>query len=95
MGKLIVIEGLDGSGKATQANLLFERLEKNNLKVKKVTFPDYESDSSAPVRMYLAGKLELTPAQCARADANYDGVVDVKDVTLIQMYLVQLVDKLG
>lgn len=47
------------------------------------------------VRMYLAGKIELTPAQLARADANYDGVVDVKDVTLIQMYLVQLVDKLG
>jgi len=61
MGKLIVIEGLDGSGKATQANLLFERLEKNNFKVKKVTFPDYKSDSSAPVRMYLAGKLSVKP----------------------------------
>ena len=61
MGKLIVIEGLDGSGKATQANLLFERLERNNHKVKKVTFPDYKSDSSAPVRMYLAGKLSDRP----------------------------------
>ena len=61
MGKLIVIEGLDGSGKATQANLLYERLVQNSAKVKKVTFPDYESDSSAPVRMYLAGKLSDKP----------------------------------
>ena len=61
MGKLIVIEGLDGSGKATQANLLYERLSRNFEKVKKVTFPDYESDSSAPVRMYLSGKLSDRP----------------------------------
>ena len=61
MGKLIVIEGLDGSGKATQANLLYERLSGNFEKVKKVTFPDYESDSSAPVRMYLSGKLSDRP----------------------------------
>lgn len=61
MGKLIVIEGLDGSGKATQANLLYDKLKRNNCPVKKVTFPDYESDSSAPVRMYLAGKLSDRP----------------------------------
>ena len=35
MGKLIVIEGLDGSGKATQANLLFEKLQRNKYDVKK------------------------------------------------------------
>ncbi|MBQ5783190.1 MAG: thymidylate kinase, partial [Oscillospiraceae bacterium] len=39
MGKLIVIEGLDGSGKATQANLLFEKLKSSDFAVKKVTFP--------------------------------------------------------
>ncbi|MBQ9844769.1 MAG: deoxynucleoside kinase [Oscillospiraceae bacterium] len=61
MGKLIVIEGLDGSGKATQANLLFEKLQRNKFEVKKVTFPDYASDSSAPVRMYLGGKLSDKP----------------------------------
>lgn len=61
MGKLIVIEGLDGSGKATQANLLYEILNSKGLAVKKVTFPDYESDSSAPVRMYLSGKLSDRP----------------------------------
>ena len=39
MGKLIVIEGLDGSGKGTQAQLLFETLEKQGRKVKKISFP--------------------------------------------------------
>ena len=57
MGKLIVIEGLDGSGKATQANMLFEKLHRNNPKVKKVTFPDYESRSSEPIKMYLEGEI--------------------------------------
>lgn len=61
MGKLIVIEGLDGSGKATQANLLSEKLASCGYPVKKVTFPDYQSDSSAPVRMYLSGKLSDKP----------------------------------
>lgn len=56
MGKLIVIEGLDGSGKATQSNLLYEALKNKGVNVKKVTFPDYESDSSALVKMYLSGK---------------------------------------
>lgn len=57
MGKLIVIEGLDGSGKATQANMLFETLHRNNRKVKKVTFPNYESRSSEPIKMYLEGEI--------------------------------------
>ena len=52
---LIVIEGLDGSGKATNANALYEKLRSLGKKVKKISFPDYESDSSALVKMYLAG----------------------------------------
>lgn len=58
---LIVIEGLDGSGKATNAALLKEYLEKNGKTVKKITFPDYESDSSALVKMYLAGQFGSKP----------------------------------
>lgn len=61
MGKLIVIEGLDGSGKATQTNILFERLQAKNINIKKVTFPDYESLSSGPVRLYLNGELGEKP----------------------------------
>lgn len=61
MGKLIVIEGLDGSGKATQANILYEKLKNSGKDVLKVTFPDYESDSSALVKMYLSGEFSQNP----------------------------------
>lgn len=56
-GRLIVIEGLDGSGKATQAELLAKNLKKTDRHVFKITFPDYKSESSALVRMYLAGEV--------------------------------------
>ena len=52
-GKLIVIEGLDGSGKATQTKNLFDYLTSNGDQVVKVTFPDYDSPASALVKMYL------------------------------------------
>ena len=54
-GKLIVIEGLDGSGKATQAALLRDALQQRGQQVRQVSFPVYNSESSALVRMYLAG----------------------------------------
>ena len=60
-GQLIVIEGLDGSGKATQANRLFETLQAQGKPVRKVSFPDYASDSSAPIKMYLAGEFGKDP----------------------------------
>ena len=55
MGKLIVIEGLDGSGKSTQLERLSERLSKIGKPVRTVSFPNYESDSSALIKMYLSG----------------------------------------
>ena len=61
MGKLIVIEGTDGSGKETQSNLLFENLKKLNLNVKKISFPNYDSPACEPVKMYLAGKFGEDP----------------------------------
>ena len=60
-GTLIVIEGLDGSGKATQAKLLFESLQQQGKEVRQVSFPDYDSDSSALVKMYLAGDFGSDP----------------------------------
>lgn len=55
-GRLIVIEsGSDGSGKATQSQMLFDSLDREGYKVKKVEFPNYKSDSSALVKMYLNG----------------------------------------
>ena len=60
-GKLLVVEGSDGSGKATQAQLLYERLLKEGKKVKLISFPDYNSNSSALVKMYLAGDFGENP----------------------------------
>ena len=62
MGKLIVIEGLDGSGKSTQLELLKDRLKAEGIPSKAISFPDYESDSSALVKMYLAGKFGDKPS---------------------------------
>lgn len=53
---LIIIEGTDGSGKETQTIKLCKRLEAEGKKVKRISFPNYDSDASAPVKMYLAGK---------------------------------------
>lgn len=53
---LIVLEGLDGSGKTTQFHLLEQALTHRLKEVKLVSFPDYDSPSSALVKMYLAGE---------------------------------------
>ena len=54
-GRLIVLDGLDGSGKQTQTALLEKRLLQENILVKSVSFPDYSEPSSALVKEYLAG----------------------------------------
>ena len=61
MGKLIVIEGLDGSGKSTQIERLIDRLNEKNITFKQIKLPDYESDSSAVVKMYLNGEFGKNP----------------------------------
>ncbi len=60
-GRLLVIEGLDGSGKATQAKRLAAALAAEGLPVREVSFPNYGSDSSALVRMYLSGQFGQKP----------------------------------
>ncbi len=61
MGKLIIFEGLDGSGKGTQAALLAQTLAAQRRDLRKITFPNYASDSSALVRMYLSGQFGSRP----------------------------------
>lgn len=59
--KLIVIEGLDGSGKATQTINLTKKLKSMNIDCKDIHFPCYDSDSSALVKMYLNGTFGDNP----------------------------------
>ncbi|HZJ78642.1 MAG TPA: deoxynucleoside kinase [Clostridia bacterium] len=61
-GKLIVIEGLDGSGKSTQIELLKKRLEGYGSQIRQIKLPDYDSPSSALVKMYLAGDFGKLPS---------------------------------
>ena len=56
MGKLFVIDGTDGSGKQTQFEKLKERLSKDGVDYKTVSFPNYDSPSSSLVKMYLSGE---------------------------------------
>ena len=60
-GRLIVIEGLDGSGKATQAKRLAAALQQDGKRVREISFPNYDSDSSALVKMYLSGAFGTQP----------------------------------
>lgn len=60
-GRLIIIEGGDGSGKATQSVKLVERLKAEGYPAMRITFPDYDSPSSALIKMYLGGAFGDSP----------------------------------
>lgn len=60
-GKLIVFEGTDGSGKATQAKMLAERLALEQVHFQEIDFPRYGNPFAEPARLYLAGALGGKP----------------------------------
>ena len=62
MGKLIVIEGTDGSGKSTQFKLLSQRLEQEGRDFRHIVFPRYKEESSALIRLYLGGAFGTNPS---------------------------------
>lgn len=62
MGKLIVLEGTDGSGKSTQFKLMSERLARENREFRHLVFPRYTEESSALIRMYLGGQFGTKPS---------------------------------
>ena len=62
MGKLIVIEGTDGSGKATQFHRLTNRLRHEGRAFQQLVFPQYQEESSALIRMYLNGEFGTSPS---------------------------------
>lgn len=75
-GKLIVIEGLDGSGKSTQIEKLKEKLAEYGKNVKQIKLPDYESRSSALVKMYLGGEFGNSPSDVNTFAASLFYTVD-------------------
>ncbi len=60
-GKLIVLEGIDGSGKSSQYRRLCTRLEKDHISYHHIVFPRYDKESSAMIRMYLNGQFGSKP----------------------------------
>ena len=60
-GKLIVLEGIDGSGKSAQYRRLCARMEQDGIAYNHIVFPRYDQDSSALIRMYLAGAFGSRP----------------------------------
>ena len=61
MGRLLVLEGLDGSGKSTQTERLREALRSAGETVRQIKLPDYDAPSSTLVRQYLAGDFGKDP----------------------------------
>ena len=76
MGKLIVIEGTDGSGKSTQFKLLTQYLENQGVKFQKLVFPQYSEPSSALIRMYLGGEFGSKPSDVGPYAASAFYAVD-------------------
>jgi len=61
MGRLIVFEGVDGSGKSTQFKMICDRLQAEQVSFQKIAFPQYAEPSSALIKMYLSGEFGKNP----------------------------------
>ena len=75
-GKLIVLEGIDGSGKSAQYRRLCERLEKDKIAYNHIVFPRYDRDSSALIRLYLGGAFGTKPGDVNAYTASTFYAVD-------------------
>ncbi len=76
MGKLIVIEGTDGSGKSTQFKRLTEHLREDAKQFRTLVFPRYTEPSSALIRMYLGGEFGSSPSDVSAYAASAFYAVD-------------------
>lgn len=75
-GKLIVIEGTDGSGKATQTELLYNRLQEEGHPLTKLSFPRYGKPSARLVELYLSGAFGDSPTDIDPYEASKYYAVD-------------------
>ncbi len=75
-GKLIVLEGIDGSGKSEQLRRICARLEGDRIKYNQISFPRYDEESSALIKMYLAGKFGASPIDVNAYTASMFYAVD-------------------
>lgn len=75
-GRLIVLEGTDGAGKATQARLMARRLEREGLSFREIDFPRYGSGFAKPVELYLQGALGAKPGDVSAYAASTLYAVD-------------------
>ena len=75
-GKLIVLEGIDGSGKSAQYRRLCERLENDKIAYNHIVFPRYDKESSALIRMYLGGAFGAKPTDVNAYTASTFYAVD-------------------
>lgn len=75
-GKLVVLEGIDGSGKSAQYRRLCTRLDREGIGYHSIVFPRYEEESSALIRMYLNGDFGRRPADVNAYAASIFYAVD-------------------
>lgn len=75
-GKLVVLEGTDGSGKATQARLMAGRLTAEGVSFRELDFPRYGNPFAEPARLYLAGALGAKPGDVSACAASVLYAVD-------------------
>ena len=75
-GRLIVVEGTDGSGRATQSALLCQELERRGIPFRKLEFPRYQEASSALIRLYLGGDFGDKPGDVNAYAASVFYTVD-------------------